>query len=262
MHLTTDALEFLFWLPPAVSLLLIGHALWPRVPRERTPRRRLAAVLVAAGEAVGIGFWLGGGLVLFGWAFWYGDNDHWFWTGGWCIGAVVAGVTAAAVAWKLATGRASRRFLYVHAAGAIVLLASLGATYAFHFLNTIKGTNPDAIAQQFADNLSARTGEPIRVIETQRAPDDTRRSYRLMAPDEPRGRLSLHRRGWFGWSHSSSAMFPPSQDELARARQRLKTDTAGGKPILECITENYPGTPSAAEAQKLLDGLKVNSTRQ
>ena len=245
------------------SIGLVLHAIVAR--RSRTPQAQTSwqATLLRAGvEIVALWFWLSISLGLLAWGFWIGDNDHWFYRFVWLFAAFIAAGIGGLSARRYRRGAASKTYRAIHLWIPIALIAAIASVYFYEFAHRIEGRTAEAAAQNILARMSYN--EPVRLVEMtadEGGDIDTnrRRVYWIMGADEPRGRIVVARYRRFWWTHASSGGFPPSQEELFRAKEVLEKspwNSDNAVLILQSIVENYPNTPAAAEARAMLESLE------
>lgn len=262
--------ELTSWIGMACCLAcvaLILHAI--AALRCRTPQSKVRwqGALVRAGVEMGaLWLWLAAALPLLAWMFWIGDNYHRFYRFAWIFAGLLAVGTASITARQTLRGTATRSYRAVHFWVPLGLLAAMAGVHFYEFVSRIEGRTAEAAAH----NILARMPyhEPVRLVEmtpAEAAEVDRkrRRAYWIMGTDEPRGRITVCRYRRFWWTYASSAGFRPSRDELSRAKEVLEKspwESDNAALILQSIVENYPNTPTAAEAGKLLESLPETST--
>jgi hypothetical protein len=247
-----------------ICVALIFHAVfpWSSTNRERVEPQWWSLCVRFVLECASLFLWLAYGLPLLAWAFWIGDNEHWFYHYAW-IFAVLISVSASAVATARVSRRgATARYLRLHLWLPLGLVLSFGATVGYESVRTIEGTTPDSAAQEVFDRLAARMDQPVKFVEhvgrLAHGLDAERcRSFWILGPNEPRGRFSICRHKWYGWQFAYSEIFPPSVDELNRAKKWLSgsTNRDGAILILQSVIANYPNTSAETEARELLESI-------
>jgi len=256
-----------FWIGSAsfiVCLTLIVHALVPRpfADVKLLQPRKWSVLLQFPLECGAMFVWLATGLPLLGWMFWFGDNDHWFYHYAWIFAAVIALAASGVGAVRIFRAGATTRYWRVHFWAPIILLLSFASICGYESLRSIEGITLDSAVQKVFDRLAAHIDEPVRFVKHE-GPlpygrnDSTCEAYWILGAKEPRGRFSVCRHKWFGWQFSHSERFPPSADELKRAKQWITNpaNRRGVVLILQSVIINYPNTPAETEAKELLESI-------
>lgn len=247
-----------------MCVALIIHAVCPWSSRTRDgvkPRFWSLCVRFIL-ECASIFIWLACALPLLAWAFWIGDNDHWFYHYAWVFAAIIA-VSASLIATaRVSKHGATARYLWLHLWLPLVLILSFAAVLGYESVRTIEGTTAESAAQEVFDRLTTQLDQPVRFVEhvgtLPHGLDPARcKSYWILGPNEPRGRFSICRHKWYGWQFAHSELFPPSVEELDRAKKWLSgsTNRDGAILILQSVVANYPNTPAETEARELLESI-------
>jgi hypothetical protein len=246
-----------------LCVALIIHAVCPwSTTRERVKPNFLSLCLRFVLESASLFIWLAGALPLLAWAFWIGDNEHWFYHYAWVFAAIIA-VSASAIATaRISQQGATAHHLWIHLWLPLVLILTFGAVVGYESVRTIEGATADTAAQEVFARLTAQMDQPVEFVEhagtLPRGLDPARcKSYWILGPNEPRGRFSICRHQWYGWQFAHSELFPPSIEELNRAKKWLSgsTNRAGAVLILQNVIANYPDTPAETEARELLKSI-------
>ncbi|MCK4648154.1 hypothetical protein KAT51_01380 [bacterium] len=209
--------------------------------------------------------WLKFTLPLLAWLLWIGDNEHWFWNCSTYIALAIALGFVGLVVFRINTNRATLRYVRVLFWCSIALLVIFATFWSYELISPIKGTTPRAAAESYLPKGYALSGESVELVEDQRPniyPDLNFRkdckTYWIMGKKEPRGRITVGPYGRFWWTYGSYEGFPPSAEELQRAKESIqywRHDRDFAQRTLKRIVRNYPGTKAAKEAQELLDTL-------
>jgi hypothetical protein len=212
----------------------------------------LAVVLVMAA------FWitLTPMLTLLAWAFWIGDNDHWFWRASPAVGAVAAALASAPLFRRIVAQDTGRRFYWVQGTYGAAVLAMWGVTWLLQMAHPIKGSDPlqaaKAVVREWDENPEDFTYQDSFNKEVPDYVPDTH-TYLVIGPEEPRGRITVQKHLGYWWKPIATHRFPPSAGELARARQWMERggNDKGVLLILDQIEYDYPNTPAADDAAEL-----------
>jgi hypothetical protein len=253
--------SFTFWLGVAsffVCIALMAHAVWPRTKGFIRPQGwSLGGRFLL--ESLAIFVWFAWFFPLLAWMLWIGDNEHWFYNYAWVFAAVIAVVPSAIATVRIANFGATAGYLRLHFWLPVTLIMTFVGLAGFEKLKTIEGATADTAAQKVCKRLTAHLDFPVTIVEDQetlpQGLDATRcKSYWIMGPDEPRGRFSICRHRWFGWQFAHSERFPPSVEEINRAKKWLSDSTSrdGAILILRSVIDNYPDTAAEIEAKELL----------
>ena len=243
-----------------VCVALIIDALIPRTStgRKRLDHRWWFLSLIATLEYVSIAIWLSFALPILAWMFWIGDNDHWFYHYAWIFAAGIGVAVSAISALRIRNGNATILYERIHLWTPLLLIVLFSGLWGCEFAQRIEGTTAESAASNILEQIRG-FDEPVRLVECLEPPPfgaDPMRSktYWVMGFKEPRGRISVSRYGYFWWTHGSYEGFPPSQKELDRAKDWLKDSAMRHDAfrVLRSIQDNYPNTPAADEAKKLL----------
>lgn len=255
------------WIGAASFLICVALIIHAVAPRSSTIRNHAKPELWSLCvrfilECASFFIWLACALPLLAWAFWIGDNEHWFYNYAWVFAAIVAVSVSGIATARIAKHGATARYLSLHSWLPVVLILSFGAVVAYESVRTIEGTTADSAAQKVFDRLTTHMDQPVKFVEhVGKLPhglDPARcKSYWILGPNEPRGRFSIGRHQWYGWQFAHSELFPPSVGELTRAKQWLSgsTNRVGAILILQSVIANYPNTPAETQARELLESV-------
>lgn len=267
----TEATSIVFFISLLVCLGLIAHALIARTPkvgdRVMPSQRALFGRLFL--ESLSIFVWLAITLPLLGWAFWYGDNDHWFMRRAWIFGLLIAIGTSAISAVRINRYGTSQRYLRLHFWLPVSLILLLGFVFVHESLQGIDGMTAEAASQEILEQFAARVNQPVRLVEHHgpiprvgalefhEIPPEGK-LYWVIGQEEPLGRFSIQPHNWLGWTVTHNERFQPSVEVLARAKVLfgVPSDRKYGVSMLREVIGNYPDSPAAAEAAKLLESIR------
>jgi len=248
----------------ATSLALIVHSLASRsfTGHECLKPNWWSLSIRFALESTALSVWLACGLPLLGWMFWFGDNEHWFWYHGWIIGVIIS-VSATGIATaRISKTGATLRYLRLHYWTSLALIVSFGAVYGYESLRSVEAATPELASRRIFARLAPFIDEPVSYVEhvgplPHGFDADLCKSYWIMGANEPRGRFSICHHKWYGWKYVHSEIYPPSVDELKRARQWLAESTNRYEviSILRNVITNYPDSPAETEAKELLKSI-------
>lgn len=254
------------WTGFAACLLMMGFGLFAPCRRGNSAAGRGWWSVVALATVVfpTAWLWLVFMLGLLAWGLWIGDNNHWFYDHLRLIAAALAAPYTGFVAYRVLARPAARYYFRVLFWGYSALLLLFGGLLFSEWASRIYGTTARSAAENVFRGMDldpARQG--LQLIEEQRHGLDhsgapTGVTFLIAGPEEPRGRITVCRYGWFWWTVAGSQRYPPSKEELARAKKWLggPVNRDHAPEILRNIVLTYPGTEAAREAQQLLDGLE------
>jgi hypothetical protein len=237
-------------------LLAIGFGLFAAWPKNGSGGRPADRWIVVQGALIFAAVWPWFAVLfpILAWMLWFGDNDYWFYQ----TSTYIAAGAALAYAWfvmaRISRGRASRVYVQFHWWCPMLLLAVIAALWAYEWGRDIDGTTPEVAATAILQK--EHFGEEVRLVEDPQPNDSlpTCKTYWIMGAEEPRGRITVCPKGRFGWQLGGNEWFPPSAQELERAKELLQKpgDRDRARLILEAIVKNYPGTKAEREARRLL----------
>ena len=244
-----------------ICVALIIHAVspWSRTSSDHLQPQSWSLCLRFILECASFFIWLVCGLPLLAWSLWIGDNEHWFYHYSWAFAAIIAVSVSAIATARISKHGAPARYLRLHLWLPVVLILSFGTVVAYESVRTIEGTTADTAAQEVFDRLTARMDQPVKYVEhvgplPHGLDPAICKYYWILGPNEPRGRFSICRHKWYGWQFDHSDLFPPSVEELNRAKKWLSgsTNRPGAILILQSVITNYPNTAAESEARELL----------
>ena len=247
-----------------ICVALIIHAVLPRssTDRENVKPRWWSLLVRLILECMSFFVWLAVGLPLLAWALWIGDNEHWFYHYAWIIAATISVFISGIATVRIYKTGATPRYLWLHCWLPLALVISFGSVFAYESLRLVEGSTPKTAAQEVFDRLTTSIDEPVTFVEhvgplPHDFLEDRCKSYWVLGEYEPRGRFSICRHKWYGWQFSHSEIFPPSSDEISRAKQRLTNsgNRSGAILILQSVIANYPNTAAETEAKELLKSI-------
>lgn len=225
-------------------------------------------LLLATLECAALWCWFALAFPLLAWAFWIGDNEHWFFGFAWVFAGVIAIAATSLATWRWRNFGLTATDRRIQVLVPLLLLISFGVASTYESLHTVAGLTASAAAQQTLDQLSPAIQQPVRFVEAAGEPpyglDPARcKSYWILGDDEPRGRFTLCRHRWFGWQVAHRELFPPSEQELGQAKRWLADSTNRDRAILvlRSVVTNYPQTPAEAEAKELLRSIGATPSR-
>ena len=254
-----------------VCVALIIHAVCPWSSRtgDRVKPRFRSLCMRFILECASFFIWLACVLPLLAWAFWIGDNEHWFYHYAWIFAAIIAVSVSVIATARISRHGATARYLWLHFWLPLALILSFGAVAGYESVRTIEGTTADSAAQEVYDRLSAHMDQPVKLAEhvgplPHGLDPASCKSYWILGLNEPRGRFSICRHKWHGWQFAHSELFPPSVEELNRAKKWLSgsTNRDGAILILQSVITNYPNSVAESEARELLASLGESSPPQ
>lgn len=272
----TEGTSIVIFISFIACLGLIAHALIARTPNvgDRVMPSQWALFGRLFLECLSIFLWLAITLPLLGWAFWYGDNDHWFMRRGWILGLLIALGTSVISAVRINRHGTSQRYLRLHFWLPLCLILLLGFVFVYESLQDIEGLTAEAASQEILKQFATRDNQPVRLVEHHgplprvgalefhEIPSEGK-LYWVIGEEEPLGRFSIRPHNWFGWTVTHTERFQPSAEVLARAKELIgvPSDRKYGVSMLREVIGNYPDSPAAAEAAKLLEsmGLSIGS---
>ncbi len=246
-----------------VCAALIIHAVSPWSSRGEPvkPQRRSLCIRFIV-EATSLFIWLVWALPLLAWALVIGDNEHWFYRHAWILAIIVSVSIPGIATARIHRNGATARYLSLHLWLPLVLLVSFGAVFGYESLRSIEVVTPDSAAQEVFERLTPPLNEPVRFVEhvgelPHQLDPECCRSYWILSLNEPRGRFSIRRHKWFGWQFAHSEIFPPSVEELEKARKLLSDPINRDRAILVLrrVITNYPDTSAESEAIEMLESL-------
>jgi hypothetical protein len=240
-----------------ICLALVAHAVRGRsgaASSTVSPAKKIGVIVT-----IFVAFWL---TLLFwvpilAWAFWIGDNEHWFGK----ASPYVATAASIALIWpavhRIFANAVDRRFLWTQVAGSITVVGLWGGFWCYQMLHPIAGTTPQEVVFSVLRNYGLDPNDYVLLESSdENFPTDPERfrTFLVMGATEPRARITVQRYLKHWWKQVGVFMYPPSSEELARAKQwmTLPHQRDGARNILRHITESYPDTPAALEAQQLL----------
>lgn len=249
----------------AMCVALIVNASYPRraISRVDATYGRVASLAFVGVEFLALWLWLSLALPAFAAILRLFDDRPWFYDYAWLIAAVVAATTATLAARRYWHGTASPGYRRFHGWVPLCLLALFGTIRTYDFVLGIDGRT----AQRAAQNIVSRfvLDEPVRLVEmtpAQAADVDTssEKAFWIMGASEPRGRLIVKRYYHFWWTYAGSMSLRSSRDQLQLAKAVLDApwERDFAIELLHGVVSDYPNSPAAAEARKLLESLRTS----
>lgn len=231
----------------------------------RRPQQVSLAKVVLVGPLVFLSSWwlLTPTLGLAAWAFWLGDNDHWFWDSVPVFSGIAAALFALLVFGRLILTRCNDRFANVQLALSIACMITMGGVQLSHVLSRVDGWTADAAVTNIVANNPGFEAAEVELVDSTLE----RRQYRVMLEGEQRATVSVKPvlQG-LGWSHSSSSWRGTAADELADLRSRAVRMQHYKDPIhlrdsLQQFLHDHPDTPESAEVEQWLAGVEPEVAR-
>jgi hypothetical protein len=199
---------------------------------------------------------------LFAWGMFIGDQDHWFYHYAWVFVAVFSSVVMVIATVRISKRGATKLYLWIHLLAPILLLSTFAAATIHEQTKGILADTAEEAAQMIFAEMAPKFDEPVTLVaNTHILPSDLtadgRKVYWIMGAKEPRARFSVIPHHRYGWQRADWSGIPPSDKELARAKDWLTSNKAGAIAVLKRIILDHPNTPVQAEARELLKSIDL-----
>lgn len=189
----------------------------------------------------------------------FGDKYHPIYSYYWIPALLIALGISTITLRKLRVGRMPRHYLVINVCISLVLLSCFALSHATRRAEEAERFYPTA--REAAEQTLRDSGHEVgayRLVEDPgrsgyAAFGDEAKTFTVMGADEPIGRICVSRHG-ASWTFSRQEHYRrTSSEELARAKESLQRGFTSGNLILREIVRNFPGTPAAEEAQRMLN---------